>query len=70
RRPWVAVDAVARPLDRLPALPAGVAGDRVMETVQRHPAAQYVVTAGEDVVGVLHIGDLAQVLEPTRKMNR
>ncbi|WP_435828215.1 site-2 protease family protein [Micromonospora purpureochromogenes] len=70
RRPWVAVDTVARPLDRLPGLPAGVAGDRVMETVQRHPAAQYVVTAGEDVVGVLHIGDLAQVLEPTRKMNR
>ncbi|MEV0808730.1 site-2 protease family protein [Micromonospora sp. NPDC050200] len=70
RRPWVAVDAVARSLDRLPALAAGLAGDRVMETVQSHPAAQYVVTAGEDVVGVLYIGDLAQVLEPTRKMNR
>ncbi|MFC5946185.1 hypothetical protein ACFPZ4_32595, partial [Micromonospora harpali] len=34
-----------------------------------HPGAQYVVTAGEDVVGVLHIADLAQLLEPKRKMN-
>ncbi|RQW90374.1 peptidase M50, partial [Micromonospora globispora] len=40
-----------------------------METVQTHPGAQYVVTAGEDVVGVLHIADLAQLLEPKRKMN-
>ena len=39
-----------------------------MEAVQTHPGAQYVVTAGEDVVGVLHIADLAQLLEPNRKM--
>ncbi|MEV4482802.1 site-2 protease family protein [Micromonospora coxensis] len=70
RRPWLAVDAVARPLAQLPTLPAGLDGERVMEVVQAHPAARYVVTAGEDVVGVLHIADLAQVLEPTRKMNR
>ena len=40
-----------------------------MRAVQTHPGAQYVVTSGEDVVGVLHIADLAQLLEPKRKMN-
>ncbi|SCF23310.1 Zn-dependent protease (includes SpoIVFB) [Micromonospora viridifaciens] len=69
RRPWVAVDAVCRGLDTLPALPVGADGDRVLETVRTHPGAQYVVTAGEDVVGVLHIADLAQLLEPKRKTN-
>ncbi|MFF5173545.1 M50 family metallopeptidase [Micromonospora sp. NPDC000089] len=70
RRPWTAVDAVARPLAGLPTLVAGSDGERVMAAVQDHPGAQYVVTSGEDVVGVLHIADLAQLLEPTRKMNR
>ncbi|WP_229405322.1 M50 family metallopeptidase [Micromonospora sp. NBRC 110038] len=69
RRPWIAVDAVARALAGLPVLPAGLDGERVMEAVRTHPGAQYVVTAGEDVVGVLHIADLAQLLEPKRKMN-
>ncbi|MGS2615692.1 M50 family metallopeptidase [Micromonospora sp. LZ34] len=69
RRPWLAVDAVSRSLAGLPALPVGLDGERVMEAVQDHPGAQYVVTAGEDVVGVLHIADLAQLLEPDRKMN-
>ncbi|MEH0938481.1 site-2 protease family protein [Micromonospora sp. CPCC 205543] len=70
RRPWVAVDTVARPLSELPTLAVELDGERVVEAVQTHPGAQYVVTAGEDVVGVLHIGDLAQVLEPTRKLNK
>lgn len=69
RRPWLAVDAVSRDLDSLPALPVGADGAHVMETVSTHPGAQYVVTAGEDVVGVLHIADLAQLLEPKRKTN-
>ncbi|MEV2239337.1 M50 family metallopeptidase [Micromonospora sp. NPDC049891] len=69
RRPWLAVDAVARTLADLPAIPVATDGERVLETVQAHPGAQYVVTAGEDVVGVLHIADLAQLLEPHRKMN-
>lgn len=68
RRPWLAVDAVARSLGALPTLPAGLDGERVMDAVQTHPGAQYVVTSGEDVVGILHIGDLAQLLEPNRKM--
>lgn len=69
RRPWLAVDAVARSLPDLPTMPVGLDGERVMETVQTHPGAQYVVTSGEDVVGILHIADLAQLLEPQRKMN-
>ncbi|MGW4501567.1 peptidase M50, partial [Micromonospora sp. NPDC004336] len=68
-RPWLAVDAVARSLADLPAMPVGLDGERVMETVRTHPGAQYVVTSGEDVVGILHIADLAQLLEPQRKMN-
>lgn len=69
RRPWLAVDEVARSLATVPALPVGLDGERVVEAVQTHPGAQYVVTSGEDVVGVLHIADLAQLLEPKRKMN-
>ncbi|MFY1615195.1 site-2 protease family protein [Micromonospora sp. WMMD736] len=68
RRAWLAVDSVARPLTALPTLTLGLDGERVMEAVQTHPGAQYVVTSGEDVVGILHIGDLAQLLEPNRKM--
>ncbi|MGW0502289.1 site-2 protease family protein [Micromonospora sp. NPDC003241] len=69
RRPWIAVDAVARSLADLPTLPVETDGERVLEGVQAHPAAQYLVTAGEDVVGILHIADLARLLEPHRKMN-
>ncbi|MEU5549898.1 site-2 protease family protein [Micromonospora sp. NPDC047793] len=69
RRPWIAVDAVARSLGDLPTLPADTDGEQVLERVQAHPAAQYLVTAGEDVVGILHIADLARLLEPHRKMN-
>ena len=38
----------------------------MIQTVQANPGAQYLVTAGEDVVGVLHVADLAQLLEPHR----
>ncbi|MFV2101500.1 M50 family metallopeptidase [Micromonospora sp. LOL_024] len=69
RRPWLDVDAVARSIADLPTMSVATDGERVLETVQAHPGAQYVVTAGEDVVGVLHIADLAQLLEPHRKMN-
>ncbi|MEV4766241.1 peptidase M50, partial [Micromonospora chokoriensis] len=70
RRPWLAVDAVARSLGTIPTLTLGWDGERVMEAVQTHPGAQYVVTSGEDVVGILHIADLAQLLEPNRKMTQ
>lgn len=68
RRPWVAVDAVARGLEALPRMPVTLGGEQVVRMVQTHPGAQYVVTSGDDVVGVLHVADLAQVLEPKRKM--
>nr|WP_233604589.1 site-2 protease family protein [Micromonospora sp. HM5-17] len=68
RRPWVAVDTVARGLAAVPSLSVGLAGEQVVRAVQTHPGAQYLVTSGEDVVGVLHLADLAQLLEPDRKM--
>jgi Zn-dependent protease len=70
RRPWVTVDTVARDLGRVPALPLGLTGEQVVRAVQAHPGAQYVVTSGEDVVGVLHVADLAELLEPRRAGRR
>ncbi|HEX6969717.1 MAG TPA: site-2 protease family protein [Micromonosporaceae bacterium] len=70
RRPWVAVDTVARSTATLPVLPADLGGEQVIRAVQARPANLYVVTAGEDVLGVLHIADLAQFLEPKRTTNR
>lgn len=66
RRPWVAVDSVSRSRDAVPVLPLGLSGEQVVRALQAHPAAQYVVTAGEDVVGVLRVGDVAAILEPRR----
>ncbi|WP_433292697.1 site-2 protease family protein [Actinoplanes sp. CA-030573] len=68
RRPWVAVDTVSRSRDAVPALALGLTGEQVVRALQAHPAGQYVVTAGEgkDVVGVLRVGDVAEVLEPRR----
>lgn len=70
RRPWVTVDTVARGLDAVPVLSAGLSGEQVVQAVRASPGAQYLVTAGEDVVGVLHVTDLAQLLEPRRAGRR
>ncbi|WBB99478.1 site-2 protease family protein [Solwaraspora sp. WMMA2080] len=70
RRPWVAVDTVARGIDGVRRIPVDLTGEQVVRTVQEHPGAQYLVTRGEDVIGVLHVADLAQLLEPTRKMSQ
>jgi Zn-dependent protease len=67
QRPWVAVDTVARAVSGLPGLPLGLTGEQVVRAVQAHPGAQYLVTSGEDVVGVLHVADLTAVLEPHRR---
>lgn len=69
RRPWVAVDSVSRGIDGIYAMPVDLSGEQVIKTVQAHPGAQYLVTSGEDVVGVLHVADLAQLLEPKRRMD-
>jgi Zn-dependent protease len=66
RRPWVAVDSVSRSREAVPALPLGLTGEQVVRALQAHPAGQYVVTSGEDVVGVLRVGDVAEILEPRR----
>ena len=70
RRPWVSVDTVARGVDGVPAMSRELTGEQVVRAVQAHPGAQYLVTAGEDVVGVLYVGDLATVLEPRRAARR
>ncbi len=67
RRPWVSVDTVARGIEGVPTIPVGMSGDQVITTVQRNPGSQYLVTSGEDVVGVLRLSDLAQLLEPNGK---
>ncbi|MDG4766238.1 site-2 protease family protein [Solwaraspora sp. WMMD406] len=69
RRAWVAVDTVARGIDGLRRLPVNLAGEQVVRAVQEFPGSQYLVTRGDDLVGVLHVADLAQLLEPNRKMN-
>jgi len=69
RRPWVAVDTVSRSRDAVPALALGLSGEQVVRALQAHPAGQYVITSGangEDVVGVLRVGDVAEILEPRR----
>ncbi|MFI5495609.1 site-2 protease family protein [Actinoplanes sp. NPDC051859] len=70
RQPWVSVDAVARDVSALPALRVGLAGEEVVRVVQAHPGAGYLVTSGEDVVGVLHVADLVELLEPRRVQRR
>ncbi|MFF5083898.1 site-2 protease family protein [Actinoplanes sp. NPDC000266] len=70
RRPWVAVDSVSRSRDAVPALPLDLSGEQVVRALQAHPAAQYVVISGDDVVGVLRVGDVAQVLEPRRPIKQ
>jgi hypothetical protein len=64
RRPWVAVDTVARGLDPSRVIPADLSGMDVIRAVQANPASEYVVTVGEDVIGVLRVADLMNVLEP------
>ena len=66
RRPWVAVDTVARSRDAVPTLALGLTGEQVVRALRAHPATQYVVTSGDDVVGVLRAGDVAEVLQPRR----
>ncbi len=66
RRPWVSVDTVARGIDGIQSIPLGLSGEQVVRIVQANPGVQYLVTAGEDVVGVLDVADLARLLEPPR----
>ncbi len=75
RRPWVSVDSVSRSRDAVPVLVLGLTGAQVVRALQATSAAQYVVTApeqagqtgGAEIVGVLHVSDVAAVLEPPRR---
>jgi Zn-dependent protease len=64
RRDWVPVDDLARRVDPARALPAGLRGGDVLRAVEADPVGEYLVTAGEDVVGVLRVADVARALEP------
>jgi Zn-dependent protease len=63
RRPWVSVDTVASGLNRERILPAELSGMDLIQAVRSHPSSEYVVTLGEDVVGVLRVADVMRVLE-------
>jgi Zn-dependent protease len=63
RRPWVAIDSVSRGIDGIASIPVGLRGEDVIRAVQANPGVEYLVTSGEDVIGVLHVADLARLLE-------
>jgi Zn-dependent protease len=62
RRPWVPVESVARTLEPGRTLAVDLAGEDVIRAVQAHPAPDYLVVSGNDVVGVLRTVDLARLL--------
>jgi Zn-dependent protease len=62
RRPWVAVDTVARDLSSLRSVPAGLRGPQALAFLQADPAGEYLVRSGEEVVGVLRARDVARLL--------
>jgi Zn-dependent protease len=62
RRPWVPIDSVARPLEPGRTLPAELAGEDVIRAIRAHPAMEYLVVSGADVVGVFRVADLDKAL--------
>jgi hypothetical protein len=61
QRARVQVDDVARRFDDR-VLPAGLRGADVLDAVRGDPHGEYLVTSGEDVVGVLRGVDVANLL--------
>jgi len=62
RRPWVPVDTVARDLGSLRSVPAGLRGPQALAYLQSDPAGEYLVRAGDQVIGVLRANDVARLL--------
>jgi len=62
RRPWVSVDAVARDLGAIRAVPVGLRGAEALKVLQASPAGEYLVTNDGQVVGVLRTADVARLL--------
>ncbi|WP_344172714.1 site-2 protease family protein [Pilimelia columellifera] len=67
RLAFVTVAMVARDLAAIPALDAEDDAEQVLAAVRDNPAAQHLVTSGEDVLGVLRVADIARALESIRK---
>jgi Zn-dependent protease len=63
RQPWVTADTVSRSIDPGRVLPAELTGMALVEAVQANPGSEYVVTVGEDVLGVLRVADVMHALE-------
>ncbi|HCT78808.1 MAG TPA: peptidase M50 [Micromonosporaceae bacterium] len=64
RRPWVAVETVARAIDSVATIPANARGADVIKLLRGDPDRPYLVMAGDDVVGVVTIMDVVRVLDP------
>jgi Zn-dependent protease len=62
RRPWVAIDAVARDVATLSTMPAGLQGRQALMHLQQQPADEYLITDGTQVVGALRAEDVARML--------
>lgn len=62
RRPWVPVDSVSRDRQTLRVVSAGLRGADALDALQTDPAAEYLVTRHDQVVGVLRAADVARML--------
>jgi hypothetical protein len=58
----VPVDSVARRVAGDRRIAVGLRGADVLQAVQADPVGEYLVTSGDDVIGVLHAGDVARLL--------
>lgn len=67
RRPWVPVETVARAVDGMAVIPSGLRGAEVINAVRADPAEEFLVTTGDDVIGVLRLADLVHLLDPRAK---
>jgi Zn-dependent protease len=63
RRPWVSAETVTRHLESGRVLSAELTGMALVDAVRANPGSEYVVTVGEDVLGVLRVADVMQVLQ-------
>lgn len=72
RRPWTALSQVSRDLEPGLILAEDVAGERLLDTLRRHPASEYLVVGGDGVArGVVAAVDLARALGlPRPRMRR
>jgi Zn-dependent protease len=64
RRPWVTVETVARDIGVVATIPSTARGADVIGLLRGDPGTPYLVTSGDDVVGVLTIMDVVGVLDP------